>query len=153
MSQLTVNRMKGRTQAWFSKPANVILLVFLIVLTVLTLYPMVSMLSETTLVHLGREARMTKLAAGNHTFFHFKRLFATAENDYSWITFYQPLLNTLVVSISASAVMMVVSWLKIFFMPLAMASTEPVTAFPISESIHSLLASTHFCRKLRESSS
>ncbi len=104
MSQLTVNRMKGRTRAWFSKPANVILLVFLIVLTVLTLYPMVSMLSETTLVHLGREARMTKLAAGNHTFFHFKRLFATAENDYSWITFYQPLLNTLVVSISASVI-------------------------------------------------
>ena len=104
MSQLTINRMKGRTRAWFSKPANVILLVFLIVLTVLTLYPMVSMLSETTLVHLGREARMTKLAAGNHTFFHFKRLFATAENDYSWITFYQPLLNTLVVSISASVI-------------------------------------------------
>jgi len=55
-------------------------------------------------VHLGREARMTKQSAGERTLFHFQRLFATTENDYSWITFYQPLLNTLIVSISSSAI-------------------------------------------------
>jgi iron(III) transport system permease protein len=104
MSQLTMTRFRGRIKAWFSKPANVILLIFLIVLVVLTLYPMVSMLLETTTVHLGREARMTKQSAGERTLFHFQRLFATTENDYSWITFYQPLLNTLIVSISSSAI-------------------------------------------------
>ena len=104
MSQLTMTRFRGRIKAWFSKPANVILLIFLIVLVVLTLYPMVSMLLETTTVHLGREARMTKQSAGERTLFHFQRLFATTENDYSWITFYQPLLNTLIVSISSSVI-------------------------------------------------
>ena len=104
MSQLSISRVRGKTRAWFSKPANVILLVFLILLTVLTLYPMVSMLLETTTVHLGREARLAKLSAGSRTLWHFRRLFATTENDYSRITFYQPLLNTLVVSISASLI-------------------------------------------------
>ena len=104
MSQLSISRVKGKTRAWFSKPANVILLVFLVLLSVLTLYPMISMLLETTTVHLGREARLVKLAAGSRTWYHFVRLFATAENDYSWITFYQPLLNTLVVSISSSLI-------------------------------------------------
>ena len=104
MSQRTIKRARGRLRAWLSKPANVILLVFLIVLTVLTLYPMIAMLAETVTVHLGREARMTKLSAGDQTFFHFRRLFATAENDYSWITFYQPLLNTLVVSTASSLI-------------------------------------------------
>ncbi|MBR3017205.1 MAG: hypothetical protein IKH57_09035 [Clostridia bacterium] len=35
----TLNRLGNRTTAWFSKPANVILFVFLCVLLVLTLYP------------------------------------------------------------------------------------------------------------------
>ena len=104
MSQVNLSRLKGRTKAWFSKPANVILLVFLLLLAVLTLYPMISMLLETVTVHLGREARLSKLPAGSRTFFHFQRLFVTSENSYSWITFYQPLLNTLVVSISSSVI-------------------------------------------------
>ena len=43
----------------------------------------------------GREARAAKQTAGDFSFYHFQRLFATAENDYSWIQFYQPFLNTL----------------------------------------------------------
>ena len=101
---LNTSRMRGKLRSWFSKPANVILLVFLILLTVLTLYPMITMLMETVTVHLGREARLSKLPAGSTTLFHFTRLFATSENSYSWITFYQPLLNTLAVSVSASAI-------------------------------------------------
>ncbi len=97
-------RLKGRVQAWLSKPANVILLVFLIALAVLTLYPLLSLLSETVTIHVGREARAAKQTAGELSFYHFKRLFATAENDYSWIQFYQPFVNTLIVSLSSSLI-------------------------------------------------
>ncbi len=97
-------RMKGRVRAWLSKPANIILLVFLITLTVLTLYPLLSMLSETVTIHVGREARAAKQTAGELSLYHFQRLFATAENDYSWIQFYQPFLNTLTVSLSSSMI-------------------------------------------------
>ena len=100
--QLT--RFKGRIRTWLSKPANVILLFFLIALAVLTLYPLLSMLLETVTIHVGREARAAKQTAGDWSLYHFQRLFATAENDYSWIQFYEPFLNTLLVSIAASVI-------------------------------------------------
>ena len=97
-------RFKGRIRTWLSKPANVILLFFLIALAVLTLYPLLSMLLETVTIHVGREARAAKQTAGDWSLYHFQRLFATAENDYSWIQFYEPFLNTLLVSIAASVI-------------------------------------------------
>ncbi|MBQ8159226.1 MAG: iron ABC transporter permease [Clostridia bacterium] len=97
-------RLLGRVRAWFSKPANVILLLFLVALTVLTLYPLLSMLTETVTIHTGREARAAQLSAGSIAMYHFQRLFATSENDYSWIQFYQPFLNTLLVSVAASVI-------------------------------------------------
>ena len=96
------SRLMGRLRAWLSKPANLILLIFLIVLAVLTLYPLLSLLTETVTIHTGREARMAKLPAGSVSLFNFQRLFGTAENDYSWIQFWQPFLNTLLISVSAS---------------------------------------------------
>ena len=98
------SRIKGRLRAWLSKPANIILLVFLLALAVLTLYPLLSMLTETVTIHTGREARAAKLDAGSVSLYHFTRLFATSENDYSWIQFYQPFLNTLLVSLAASVI-------------------------------------------------
>ena len=101
---IRMNRVKGRMRAWFSKPANVILLIFLVTLVVLTLYPLITMLLETVTIHVGREARAAKQTAGDFSFYHFQRLFATAENDYSWIQFYQPFLNTLIVSLASSLI-------------------------------------------------
>ena len=98
------SRMKGRLHAWFSKPANIILLVFLIALTVLTLYPLLSLLMETFTVHMGKEARAAKLPVGAFTWYHFQRVFATRDNNYSWIQFYKPLLNTLAVSVTSSVI-------------------------------------------------
>ena len=76
-----LNRVKGRVRAWLSKPANIILLVFLVTLAVLTLYPLLTMLFETVTIHVGREARAAKQTAGDFSLYHFQRLFATAEND------------------------------------------------------------------------
>ena len=98
------SRLKGRVRTWFSKPANIILLVFLLALAILTLYPLLSLLTETFTIHVGREARAAKEAAGTISLYHFKRLFGTAENNYSWIQFYEPFLNTLVVSLSSSII-------------------------------------------------
>ena len=97
-------RLKGRVRAWFSKPANIILLIFLAALTVLTLYPLISLLTETVTVHLGREERATRLQIGDFTMYHFQRVFATPANSYSWIQFYKPLLNTLAVSVTSSII-------------------------------------------------
>ena len=99
-----MSRLKGHTITWFSKPANVILLVFLLALLVLTMYPLLSMLMETVTIHAGREARAAKETAGSLSFYHFKRMFGTRENDYSWIQFYEPFVNTLVISLASSLI-------------------------------------------------
>ncbi len=107
-------RTGGRLRAWFSKPANVILLVFCVVLVVLTLYPLFTMLSEMFVVHSAERSMVRKqgLKVGDTTTIHFERLFFMLDdggekgftNSTSWINFYRPLLNTLEVSVAASCI-------------------------------------------------
>ena len=108
-------RQWGRVRAFFSKPANVILVVFCVVLCLLTLYPLMLLMLETVTVHAGKEMRAVSQAEGTFTLYSLQRLFATAKNSYSRLTFYQPLLNTLAVSITASCISIVfggaVAWL------------------------------------------
>lgn len=111
--KIQMRRLMGRTRAYFSNPANIILLVFFVALCFLTLYPLLSMLFETVTVHSGREARAVRgmgLKSGDYTFYHFKRLLFTLDDggelgftlSNSWLQFYGPLFNTLAVSLTAS---------------------------------------------------
>lgn len=110
-----MRRLMGRTRAYFSKPANIILLIFFVALCFLTLYPLLTMLLETVTVHSGREARAVRglgLKTGDYTLYHFQKLLLTYDDggeagirlSNSWIQFVDPLLNTLAVSITASAI-------------------------------------------------
>ena len=109
-----MSRTSGKLRAWFSKPANVILLAFLVVLIVLTLYPLFSMLSEMFLVHNAERSMVRKqgLKVGDVSTVHFERLLLTLDdggekgitNSTSWINFYSPLINTLEVSVAASCI-------------------------------------------------
>ena len=58
--KVQMRRLIGRTRAYFSNPANIILLVFFAALCFLTLYPLLSMMVETVTVHSGREARAVR---------------------------------------------------------------------------------------------
>ena len=108
-------RQRARVRAFFSKPANVILVVFAGALTLLTLYPLILLFLETVTVHAGKELRATKLPEGALTLYSLEKVFATAKNAYSSLTFYQPLLNTLCVAVTASLISIVfggmVAWL------------------------------------------
>ncbi|MDD4012223.1 MAG: iron ABC transporter permease [Sphaerochaetaceae bacterium] len=108
---------------FFSKPANVILVVFFVLLCMLTLYPLLTLVSETFTVHAGREATATKQARGSFTLYSFKKLLFTLDDggsegfkeSTSWIQFYSPLLNTMAVSITSSVIAIIfggcVAWL------------------------------------------
>lgn len=60
-------RQWGRVRAFFSKPANVILVVFCVVLCLLTLYPLLLLMLETVTVHAGKEMRAVSQAEGTFT--------------------------------------------------------------------------------------
>lgn len=113
--KVQMRRLIGRTRAYFSNPANIILLVFFAALCFLTLYPLLSMMVETITVHSGREARAVRslgLKSGDHTLNHFKKLLFTLNDggemgilySTSWLQFYGPLLNTLAVSLTSSCI-------------------------------------------------
>lgn len=113
--KVQMRRLMGRTRAYFSNPANIILLVFFVALCFLTLYPLLSMMVETVTVHSGREARAVRslgLKSGDHTLNHFKKLLFTLDDggemgvqySTSWLQFYGPLLNTLAVSLTSSCI-------------------------------------------------
>ncbi len=108
-------KQRARLRAFFSKPANIILVSFCLVLCVLTLYPLILLMVETITVHAGKEARATKLGAGELTLYSLGKIFAEAKNSYSQLTFYEPLLNTLAVAITASLIAILfgggVAWL------------------------------------------
>ena len=95
-------KQRARVRAFFGKPANIILVTFCALLSVLTLYPLILLFLETITVHAGKEVRATKLAVDAFSKYSFEQIFATAKYNYSKLTFYEPLLNTLAVSLTAS---------------------------------------------------
>ena len=108
-------KQRARVRAFFGKPANVILVAFCIVLCVLTLYPLILLFLETITVHAGKEVRATKLPVDSFSLYSLQQVFATSKYKYSQLTFYEPLLNTLAVSLTASFIAIlfggVVAWL------------------------------------------
>ena len=92
-------KQRARVRAFFGKPANVILVAFCIVLCVLTLYPLILLFLETITVHAGKEVRATKLPVDSFSLYSLQQVFATSKYKYSQLTFYEPLLNTLAVSL------------------------------------------------------
>ena len=88
--------LRYRMKAFFAKPANLILLFFLIALVVLSLMPMVTMLTNMFTVHAGTEKKMLRVPVGSWTLNHFELLFADPE--WSRSNFWTPLLNSLIVA-------------------------------------------------------
>lgn len=99
MKDLRREPLRYRTRAFFSKPANLILLFFLVTLTVLSLMPMVTMLANMFTVHAGTEKKMLRAAVGSWTMNHFELLFADPE--WSRSNFWTPFLNSLIVAVGA----------------------------------------------------
>lgn len=71
------------------------LLIFGAALTLLTLIPLLSILREMFIVHVGIEKTMTGLKTGEFTLWHWKKLFGGG--DWSRTTFWEPLKNSFMV--------------------------------------------------------
>ena len=101
-------KLKNRTEktwnhvvTFFSKPANVMLVIFGITLTVLTLIPLISILREMFIVHVGIEKTMTGLKKGEFTLYHWKKLFFDT-GEWSKVTFWEPFLNSFMVGLGGA---------------------------------------------------
>lgn len=90
----TINHIK----AFFSKPANVILVIFAVLLVALTLYPLCELLHHTFIVHATDANVLPGLKKGELTIQSWKKLLFTEANKYSLLNFYKPMLNSLVLA-------------------------------------------------------
>ena len=91
--------LRYRVKAFFLKPANLILLLFLAALAALSLFPMVTMLKNMFTVHAGTERKMLRLPVGSWTLSHYQMLFA--DREWSRANFWTPLFNSLIVASGA----------------------------------------------------
>ena len=85
----------NRIKTFFSKPYNVLLILFVIVLGFLVVIPLISIVKDTFIVHSSEKARVHQ-AVGTFTTYHWNRLF---RSDFSKSLLWDPLRNSLVTSV------------------------------------------------------
>lgn len=92
-------KLAHRMKAFFSKPSNVLLVIFMAVLFVLSVLPLITMITNMFTVHIGSEKKLLRLPEGSFTWNHFQRLFPISE--WSVVNFWKPLGNSFVVAFGA----------------------------------------------------
>lgn len=90
----------NRAKYYFRKPQNVILVVLAVSLAFLTLLPLVSLIHDTFIVHSSEIMTVHGAKVNDYTLFHWKKVFFDGIKSYR--LFYQPLWNTLGVSLFSS---------------------------------------------------
>jgi iron(III) transport system permease protein len=93
-----MNKFRNRTREFFSKPANIILVIFSVLLTLLTLYPLLELVRHTFVVHATDATIFPGLLKGDLTVKSWQKLLFTEANKYSLINFYVPMLNSILLS-------------------------------------------------------
>lgn len=82
--QLASSKMtRVKVRNFFNKPANIILVFFLVVLFFLTLYPLLTLLKETLTIHAGKEARAAKEAVGTISGYSYQKLLFSLKDEFS----------------------------------------------------------------------
>lgn len=104
-----------RLKAFFSQPANVILVFFAVALTLLTLYPLIELVYNSFVINATDAAIFSDLKKGMLSLRSWQKLLSTKANKYSLINFYRPLVNSLLYSILSAVLALVfggsVAWL------------------------------------------
>lgn len=93
-----MRKLRNRLKAFFSKPANIILVIFALLLIVLTLYPLCELLRHTFVIHATDATIFPGTRKGDLSLRSWKKLLFTEANKYSLINFYKPMLNSIVLA-------------------------------------------------------
>jgi len=96
-------RMLNSTKAFFTQPANIILVVSVVLLGFFTVYPLVLLVSDTMKVHIAEVMfkQLRGLKLGDFTLFHWQRMLFS---DMSGVYFWKPLKNAVLMSLLASVI-------------------------------------------------
>lgn len=94
----TFGKILNSLKSYFSKPSNIILVVFAIILAITVLIPLVYLLYNTVTIHVGEE-RLGDI--GSLTLDHWAKIFSEKKFNYAVNAFYLPLKNSVLMAIVA----------------------------------------------------
>jgi len=116
MNKLSSSKRRNDLRAYFSKPANVITVVFLVVLVLTVILPLCTLLVGSFKINGNQEAIYVGMEAvdGQFTLHHWWELLFSKEFDYAKIKFWQPLYQSALMALLACVVAVgfggVVAW-------------------------------------------
>lgn len=96
-------RRLNNAKSYFSKPANVITLIFFVLLFITVCLPLLSLVRDSVIVHAG-EVRDVGAKAGSFTMYHWKTLLTEKMYNYSKITFWRPLFNSVLMALCSCVI-------------------------------------------------
>mgnify|MGYP000875855821 FL=1 len=99
-------RFANRIKYYFRKPHNVILVVLAITLVFLTLLPLAALIRDTFIVHPSEIMTVRGAKVNDFTLFHWRKVFFDGTKSYK--LFYEPLWNTLKVSLFSSILAIII---------------------------------------------
>jgi iron(III) transport system permease protein len=102
-SHVTPERAFNNFKSYVGKPANVITILFLVILFATVCLPLFTLVRDSFIVHSG-EVRDVGAPTGTWTLYHWKTLLAEKLYHYSRITFWKPLVNSIMMALLACAV-------------------------------------------------
>ena len=109
----TMKKRLNKVKAFFSQPANIILVVFLLVLAVTTIYPIISMILQSFTVSVRETIIYDQYNPGDFFVEGWKKLLKF--DTFGKFRFYTPLLHSLVLSLVSSAVAIFIGGIFAFF--------------------------------------
>lgn len=102
-----MKKLANRIKSFYAKPANIILSIFAVLLILLTLYPLIQLFYQTFIVHATDVTAFVGLKKGEMTTLSWKKLLATKKLNYSYINYYKPLINSVLISVLSAIVALV----------------------------------------------
>lgn len=110
-----MTKYRNRIKAFFSKPANIILVIFAVLLVLLTLYPLIELVRHTFVIHATDATIFPGMRKGDFSLKSWSKLLFTEANKYSFINFYKPMLNSITLAVLSALFALVfggtVAWL------------------------------------------
>ncbi len=110
-----MTKYRNRIKAFFSKPANIILVIFAVLLALLTLYPLIELVRHTFVIHATDATIFPGTRKGDISLKSWSKLLFTEANKYSFINFYKPMLNSITLAVLSALFALVfggtVAWL------------------------------------------
>ena len=98
MARKKSTRVLNNVRSYISKPANVITILFFIILLTTVCLPLLTLVRDSVVVHSG-EIRDIGKPIGSFTMYHWATLLFEKLYNYSIITFWRPLLNSVMMAI------------------------------------------------------